>query len=1073
MIVVKEMIDIEMATDITREEERESSAIVSRKVFIVDTSDLVETSADPSGFGMQINSILVVISVDEGSQASGAVEIGDVITAVDGNDFSSKSDTDFFYAVLSAKKTQNDLEIEVNGGPTTLARLQGALEEKASECELDTGDNVANEAYEQQMDSSMITLAEILVDFLQKFSLFVTIEVPWPSLFKNMVKWLAVFTFKFDLMFPALSSLWIEYGILLSTLAIHPLMIAYMYFFVYAQTGKQRWKWEEQYAHMNGRDVVLIGAKWVVPVALLCGLSFTIAKAGGETFASYPIMIALTWSCLWLLFVLPNVIQAGYYRWCRHTHKDEDGARKHFWAALSFVKWRAFWFFYASSYLAPVKVLLQICYENASLKEWVIEGIGCFWLCFFIIFGVKMYAFPGRSPSPPGGGDAEMKHTDVQQGLRSYAVRGAAIGCILACILVTIMGIAIELEDTSITSSTGSKSKGSPERYFLLWLSGFTATPWTLAPPLILWHAAYACQRDVGIAQSHGSKEERKKSLGKYKRALKAKSIVWRSVNLEQYAPAKERGDDVVELGDLEKCVESVDSGEIDQDSGDKDVDTEQDNHEFWRSLSTKRHEESAVEALMVLFSARSGKRSGPSASLPKAKIVASSLCSFIQPFEPAYFWFKAFTIVERASLAGAIVLLQAKEHVDYQIGFSTAIVFAGLLTSVLSKPFIEDTEDRTDIAQRLSNSLTAIIAILIYSGVVATNTANVLLLIVFFATIAIFIGAFKPSRIFRAVHNVVMTYSKVRAAAKLTNNAIQMMTDEQLAGLVPDDVSLWAFEQRLALLECHGSNPVVLTLIGKTEALMKCLQDLEPLLRKQLFSLFDEQTFAVLFCGKYTTLGFPPAFFERDSLIKSKCHNSFKLTHKIILEELEQSFLAWPQEFALALLKSKHEPTGFTQRAQIIEYAKSVQSGNFGKIFGDTFGGAHTQNKDYFKREEVNGKPALTLLRVCWLSIGADFKTVPPGNYHVVLGYKTPQHQRWFDEMTIKVETKDNADTDEKTIKHEGNWAPKVTGQETTDETLCTIKIETASVVHVEFNVRDAGWVSGFTWCSLELRWA
>jgi hypothetical protein len=445
-----------------------------------------------------------------------------VLVQCDDKDFSRKNGTDIFTALNTAKEAKKSLTIEVNGsGTIELSKLESALEGGGEgKVTIEAGDTDAKENMDKELKSSMITLAEILVDFLQKFSLFVSIDVQWPSLFMTIVEWLAVFTFKFDLMFPVLSSLWIEYGILISTLAIHPLMITYMYYGIYTQSAKRRWQWEQNYGRTFGKwDVILVFLKWVVPVGTLLALSVTIAKTGASSFASYPIMIALSWSCLWLLFVFPNLPQAYYYRWCCQTHKDENVAKRAFWAALAFVNWRLFWFLYAASYLAPVKVILQICFENAALKGWVIVGICSFWISFFFVLFAKT--------ALQCGGDS----TEVREQLRYTVKRVAAVGTLCMLILTPIMGVVFDLKDEGST----------PGRHFLLWMAGFAATPWTVAPPLILWYAAYTCHCDVGIVQSRGI--EAQKTLERYRSAVKAKAGLWTSVRLEVFTEVpKEKG---------------------------------------------------------------------------------------------------------------------------------------------------------------------------------------------------------------------------------------------------------------------------------------------------------------------------------------------------------------------------------------------------------------------------------------------------------------------------------------------------------------------------------------------------
>jgi hypothetical protein len=358
-------------------------------------------------------------------------------------------------------------------GAVTIEAGETHAQEHMDELVKDNNDALLKRIYSE---ASMITIAEILVDFLQKFSLFVSIDVQWPSLFMTIVEWLAVFTFKFDLMFPVLSSLWVEYGILISTLAIHPLTIAYMYYGVYTQSAKRRWQWERNVRTSGKVDVIMILLKWIVPVGALLALSFTIANTGATSFASYPIMIAISWSCLWLLFVFPNLPLAAYYRWCCQTNKDVKSSARAFWAALAFVKWRLFWFLYAASYLGPEKVILQICFENAALKGWVIIGICSFWFGFFFVLFAKTYVCFRR-----GG-------TQVQDDLSKIATLVAAIGTLCMLILTPIMVVVFDLNDGGST----------PGKRFLLWLTGFAATPWTLVPPLILWYAAYTCQHDVG-----------------------------------------------------------------------------------------------------------------------------------------------------------------------------------------------------------------------------------------------------------------------------------------------------------------------------------------------------------------------------------------------------------------------------------------------------------------------------------------------------------------------------------------------------------------------------------------------
>ena len=256
-------------------------------------------------------------------------------------------------------------------------------------------------------------------------------------------------------MFPALSSLWVEYGIPISMLAIHPLMIAYMYYGVYMQSAKRRWQWEQNVGTLGEVHVIMIILKWVVPVGALLALSFTIANTGANSFASYPIMIALSWSCCWLLFVFPILPQTAYYHWCCQTNKDVRSAKRAFWAALAFAKWRVFWFLYAASYLGPVKVILQICFENAALKGWIVVGICSFWLGFFFVLFAKTYVF----------WSAEIG-TEVQDQLSGILTRVAAIGTVCMLILTPIMGVVFDLN--------GGSTSG---KQFLLWLAGFAAMP--------------------------------------------------------------------------------------------------------------------------------------------------------------------------------------------------------------------------------------------------------------------------------------------------------------------------------------------------------------------------------------------------------------------------------------------------------------------------------------------------------------------------------------------------------------------------------------------------------------------
>jgi hypothetical protein len=386
---------------------------------------------------------------------------------------------------------------------------------------------------------------------------------------------------------------------------------------------------------------------------------------------------------------------------------------------------------------------------------------------------------------------------------------------------------------------------------------------------------------------------------------VKVNEGLWTSVHLEEYRPEVSKEEERGEEGTIESIA--------------VDPPTPADTRLLQAGGSTRgsRRTESKVEALVALLC---GFSSG-SKKTPMQTIAASSLCSFIQPFEPAYFWFKAFTIVERALLAGVIVLLQGKRHTDYQVGFSTAIVFAGLVVSGSTTPFIQNGEDWVDITQRLSNSLTSIVAILIHTNVLGAQTSNILLLTIFFATIANFIASFKPSRILNQIRSTVKMYYKVTAGNKLlTEEKIKSFSNERLEGLTQSDLGLWTHPQRKALLKYHSNDKFVLKLVGKSQGLISCLQEFEEPFQKSFFLRIDDTLFASLLCERYRSLKLKDDFFAADEF-KERLTRSFELagTDEIMPEELEQSVLAWPDEWRTTFL-DKHAADTFIQRPAINE---------------------------------------------------------------------------------------------------------------------------------------------------------
>jgi hypothetical protein len=90
---------------------------MSGKVLTVDNSVSTTDDRHTHGLGMQIDDSLTVILVGEGGQAiAGGVEVGDKITAMNGESMEGKSDIDAVSVLTSAKANGQDCVVEFNGG---------------------------------------------------------------------------------------------------------------------------------------------------------------------------------------------------------------------------------------------------------------------------------------------------------------------------------------------------------------------------------------------------------------------------------------------------------------------------------------------------------------------------------------------------------------------------------------------------------------------------------------------------------------------------------------------------------------------------------------------------------------------------------------------------------------------------------------------------------------------------------------------------------------------------------------------------------------------------------------------
>jgi hypothetical protein len=87
------------------------------KLLIVDNTASTTDDRHTHGLGMQIDTSLTVTFVDEGGQAiRGGVEVGDVITSMNGESMTGKSDADAVSILTTSKAKNVDVQIEFNGG---------------------------------------------------------------------------------------------------------------------------------------------------------------------------------------------------------------------------------------------------------------------------------------------------------------------------------------------------------------------------------------------------------------------------------------------------------------------------------------------------------------------------------------------------------------------------------------------------------------------------------------------------------------------------------------------------------------------------------------------------------------------------------------------------------------------------------------------------------------------------------------------------------------------------------------------------------------------------------------------
>jgi hypothetical protein len=266
--------------------------------------------------------------------------------------------------------------------------------------------------------TNFFTLFELFLDFVQKVSLIVLVDVEWPSPFYDVAKYLGVLTFDFGPLFGSLSAAGAAWARLIAMLSIHPFLILFFVVFMMCNTEEYRksWmrrnytNWLERGRFGIRRSTYLFGC-WAVPCAGMIGSIFCRPKlSDGNWNYHFSVGLVFVWTVLCAFWQVPIYIKRYYLKsWINiagdsdvdndgdkteKTDVDNDGdktektnpgddgkvddktsvdgdrhAKELFWEHLAFYQARIFGLMYAATFLAGVRVILGTWVEGANAPQ--------------------------------------------------------------------------------------------------------------------------------------------------------------------------------------------------------------------------------------------------------------------------------------------------------------------------------------------------------------------------------------------------------------------------------------------------------------------------------------------------------------------------------------------------------------------------------------------------------------------------------------------------------------------------------------------------------------------------------
>jgi hypothetical protein len=253
-------------------------------------------------------------------------------------------------------------------------------------------------------DTNFFTLAELFIDFVQKVTLIVLVDVDWPSPFVDVAQYLGVLSFDFGPLFGSLTDVGAAWARLVAMLSIHPFLITFFVIFMMCNTEEYRKSWmRRNYTNWDTKSWIgirrpwyLFGC-WALPCACMVSSIFIRPKlASGNWNYHFSLGLTVLWTMLCAFWQVPIYIKRYYLRsWVNIAGDGGENlrAKEVFWEHLGYYQARIFGLLYAATFLAGVRVVLGTWVEAAKAAQFqeedgpktelmMLVGIGA---CMFVL----------------------------------------------------------------------------------------------------------------------------------------------------------------------------------------------------------------------------------------------------------------------------------------------------------------------------------------------------------------------------------------------------------------------------------------------------------------------------------------------------------------------------------------------------------------------------------------------------------------------------------------------------------------------------------------------------------------